>query len=178
MALYQTGVPQAGMSRERAGISAASTSTTSSRPAGAPVPHEQARTPYHKVLFMHRAFTSPAPVTPAPGHRSPSHPAPKGAAGRSPGQATPYAWRSPGISFAPPSSPERGGRGCFSPQAKKPPPRCSRHFRECGQRADISQLGASRSQQRHGQKTMPQRRTTPQQSEETIPLQDYLPLQP
>ena len=85
---------------------------------------------------------------------------------------------SPGISFAPPSSPERGGRGCFSPQAKKPPPRCSRHFRECGQRADISQLGASRSQQRHGQKTMPQRRTTPQQSEETIPLQDYLPLQP
>ena len=44
LAPYRTVVLQAGMSRERAGISGAATSPTNSRPARAPVPHEEAGT--------------------------------------------------------------------------------------------------------------------------------------
>ena len=108
LAPYRTVVLQAGMSRERAGISGAATSPTNSRPARAPVPHEEAGTRYDNVLFLHRAFTSPAPVTPALGHRLSPFPAPQGAAGRSPGPATRNAWRSPGVS-APSLSPAPQG---------------------------------------------------------------------
>jgi len=129
LALYRTVVPQAGMSQVRAGISAAATSSTNFRPAGAPVPHGRAGisaaatsstnfrpagapvphgragSPYHNVVFLHRAFTSSAPVTPALGQSIVALSSPAGATGRSPGPATRYAWRSPGIPPTPPSSP-------------------------------------------------------------------------
>ena len=105
LALYRTVVPQAGMSQVRAGISAAATSSTNFRPAGVPVPHGQAGSPCHNVLFLHRAFTSSAPATPALGQSIVALSSPAGATGRSPGPATRYAWRSPGIPPTPPSSP-------------------------------------------------------------------------
>jgi len=89
----------------RAGISAAATSSTNFRPAGVPVPHGQAGSPCHNVLFLHRAFTSSAPATPALGQSIVALSSPAGATGRSPGPATRYAWRSPGIPPTPPSSP-------------------------------------------------------------------------